>query len=117
MLARTNAELVPYAAVAPEAGIPYRAAEDGLLLDEPKLDELLAQLPDGVRPAIPLGARGTSVLARALLAWSQPYPTADTLRSAVAAARRRRTDLRRDDARLVLATAHARRASSSTTSR
>ena len=32
VLARTNAELAPYAAVALELGIPYRAADDGLAL-------------------------------------------------------------------------------------
>jgi DNA helicase-2/ATP-dependent DNA helicase PcrA len=106
VLARTNAELSPYAAVALERGIPYRAAEDGLLLDDHRLDELLAQLPDGVPPAIPLGAGGRSAVARALLGWSLPFASADGLREAVAEARRRRADLRRDDAALVLATTH-----------
>ncbi len=41
ILARTNAELAPYAAVALETGTPYRAAEDGLLLDDPAIDEVL----------------------------------------------------------------------------
>ena len=34
VLARTNIELAPFAAVALELGIPYRAAEDGLELDD-----------------------------------------------------------------------------------
>ncbi len=42
ILARTNRELVPYAAVALELGIPYRAVEDGLLLDDERVERLLA---------------------------------------------------------------------------
>jgi superfamily I DNA/RNA helicase len=107
VLARTNAELAPYAAVAIEMGIPYRAAEDGLLLDEPRLDELLAGLPDDDLPAVWLARMaGRDPMARAVLAWSVPYRTAAALRTAIKEARRRRSELRRDDAELVLATAH-----------
>jgi DNA helicase II / ATP-dependent DNA helicase PcrA len=107
VLARTNAELSPFAAVALELGIPYRAAEDGLLLDEPQLDELMAALPDDERPAVALarsGQRGR--VARSLIAWALPYVSAADLRLAVGEARTRRQELRRDDAQLVLATAH-----------
>jgi superfamily I DNA/RNA helicase len=107
VLARTNAELAPYAAVAIEMGIPYRAAEDGLLLDEPRLDELLAGLPDDALPAVWLARMASGdPLARAVLAWSVAYRTAAGLRTAVEETRRRRQELRRDDAQLVLATAH-----------
>jgi superfamily I DNA/RNA helicase len=107
VLARTNAELAPFAAVALELGIPYRAAEDGLLLDEPGLDALLAGLPDHVPPAVALAQLGSpDALARSLLAWAVPYRSAADLRLAVAEMRRRREELRRDDAELVLATAH-----------
>ncbi len=44
VLARTNAQLAPFAAVALESGIAYRAAEDGLMLDHPGLDALIAEL-------------------------------------------------------------------------
>ncbi|CAN5781502.1 hypothetical protein BH23CHL7_BH23CHL7_06880 [soil metagenome] len=107
VLARTNAELAPFAAVAVETGIPYRAAEDGLLLDQPELDELLEGLPDDERPAVALArASSRSRLARSLLGWALPYQTAVELREAVAEARRRRAELRSDNAQLVLATAH-----------
>jgi DNA helicase-2/ATP-dependent DNA helicase PcrA len=46
VLARTNAELAPYAAAALELGIPYRANDDGLVLDDPVLDEVLAAVAD-----------------------------------------------------------------------
>jgi superfamily I DNA/RNA helicase len=110
ILARTNAELAPYAAVALDLGIPYRAAEDGLLLDDPLLDELLADLAaggDAAWPAVLLARRADRrELARALRSWSLGRQTASEVRAAVDAARRRRADLRRDDAELVLATAH-----------
>ncbi|MEP7378077.1 MAG: 3'-5' exonuclease [Chloroflexota bacterium] len=106
ILARTNIELAPYAAVALERGIPYRAAEDGLLLDDPALDGVLASLPSDERPAITLARRATNRLTRSLVAWSLPYRTAADLRAAITAARQQRTALRSDDAQLVLATAH-----------
>jgi DNA helicase II / ATP-dependent DNA helicase PcrA len=110
VLARTNGELSPFAAVALEMGIPYRVADDGLLLDDPRVDELLDGLdadPSPLPPAAVLSARaGRSAIARALLAWSVPYRSAAELRAAIEEARRRRAELRRDDAELVLATAH-----------
>jgi DNA helicase II / ATP-dependent DNA helicase PcrA len=110
VLARTNAELAPFAAVALELGMPYRAADDGLLLDDPKVDERLDALdadPSPLPPAAVLAARaGRSAIARALLAWSVPYRTVADLRLAIGESRRRRAELRRDDAELVLATAH-----------
>ena len=51
-------------------------------------------------------AREKSVTARTLLGWSLPYRTVEELRRAIASARARRDELRRDDASLVLATAH-----------
>jgi superfamily I DNA/RNA helicase len=107
VLARTNAELAPFAAVALEMGVPYRAADDGLLLDEPGLNELLEALPDGERPAVSLARdERRSRLARSLISWSLPYATAADVRLAVGETRARRAELRRDDAQLVLATAH-----------
>jgi DNA helicase-2/ATP-dependent DNA helicase PcrA len=109
VLARTNAELAPYAAVALEMGLPYRAAEDGLLLDDPRLDVLLGTEDNRTAdiPAVSLARRaGRDTLARALQSWATPYRTWADLRAAVNEARRRRAELRRDDAELVLATAH-----------
>ncbi|MEP7157861.1 MAG: ATP-dependent helicase [Chloroflexota bacterium] len=106
ILARTNLELAPYAAVSLERGISYRAAEDGLLLDDPKLDALLASLHHDQRPAVALAQHETNNLARSLLAWSLPYRTAGELQAALAAARQRRVALRQDDAQLILATVH-----------
>jgi DNA helicase-2/ATP-dependent DNA helicase PcrA len=88
-------------------GVPYRAADDGLLLDEPGLNELLEALPDGERPAVSLARdERRSRLARSLISWSLPYATAADVRLAVGETRARRAELRRDDAQLVLATAH-----------
>ncbi len=107
VLARTNAELAPYAAVAIEMGIPYRAAEDGLLLDEPAIDELLAGLAGDEPPAVAIARLGRrDQIACSLLAWAVHYRTTSDLRSALAETRRRRAELRRGDAELVLATAH-----------
>jgi len=110
VLSRTNAELAPFAAVALEMGVAYRAAEDGLLLDDPEIDQLLHALDADTSPlppaAVLAGWAGPSDLARALLGWSVPYRSAAELRAAIDTARRRRADLRRDDAELVLATAH-----------
>lgn len=107
VLARTNAELAPFAAVAIEMGVPYRATEDGLLMDDPALDETLASLPDDVPPLVALARRSDrSRVAAAVLAWAVNATTAAELRGRVLDARSRRAMLRRDDAGLVLATAH-----------
>ena len=105
VLARTNVELAPFAAVALENGICYRAAEDGLALDDVRIDELLSHMPSDKRPSLALAA-DQSATARMLVGWSLPYRTVDDLRSAIVSARTRRGELRRDDAQLVLATAH-----------
>ena len=110
VLARTNAELAPLAAIALEMGIPYRAAEDGLQLDDPTIDATLddaARLDESVPLAItlarqPRGGRATS----ALLAWSLGTRSAAELKQVIGQARERRAHLRRDDADLILATAH-----------
>jgi hypothetical protein len=87
-------------------GIPYRAAEDGLLLDDPRVDNLIADMPEGP-PAIVLArTAGRSLIARSVAAWALRARTAAELGGAIEAARSRRQYLRRDDAQLVLATAH-----------
>ena len=105
VLARTNAELAPYAAVALERGIAYRAAEDGLVLDDVAIDAVLGDLVESRPPHAALAGR-TGPIAATLLAWSLPYRTVRDLRQAIERARAERNELRRDDASLVLATAH-----------
>ncbi len=107
VLARTNAELAPFAAIALEQGVPYRASDDGLLLDDPQLDDLLAGLPEDLHPAAALSRRATrNPVVRSMAAWSLAYRTTADFRAAIESARTRRDELRRDDAQLVLATAH-----------
>jgi superfamily I DNA/RNA helicase len=129
VLARTNRELLPAAAVALELGIPFRAERLALPLEDPRLDGILAAI-DGagdepllVRLARLRGrasARGAGAepegsdavlsldeLLAAALAWAAPYPDASAFIDAVRARRLRLTTLRRDDAALTLATAHS----------
>jgi DNA helicase-2/ATP-dependent DNA helicase PcrA len=92
VLARTNEELVPYAAVALEVGLPFDVASDGLLLDVP---ELLAavDMAGAASPSLPLlpllgrVAREAGLDASAtstLLGWGAAYPDAGALREALA---------------------------------
>jgi DNA helicase-2/ATP-dependent DNA helicase PcrA len=121
ILARTNGELAPYAAAALAMGIAYRAADDGLLLDHPALDLALAaaevaEADAGAGAAVPLLAvlaavrrdapRRAATVSTALLGWAAGLRSVAELRAAVDTARARRAELRRDDARLALATAH-----------
>jgi superfamily I DNA/RNA helicase len=110
ILARTNAELAPFAGVALEMGVPYRAAEDGLLLDDPGIDQALAALTAEREPmhlSVALVRHvGKRRIGGALAAWSLRADDARSLDGDVRAARDRRSSLRRDDADLILATAH-----------
>jgi DNA helicase-2/ATP-dependent DNA helicase PcrA len=123
VLARTNAELAPYAAVALEMGIAFSAEEHGLLLDDPRVDTLLDAAgslegpeSDPLRalgatalPGIDAGSRdgpSAALVRSSLLAWAAPFATLASFREALAEARRRLQKLRRDDAPLVLATVH-----------
>lgn len=122
ILARTNAGLAPYAAVAIELGITYRAVDDGLLVDDPEIDALLADIaaetPSGgtMQAALPLLASLARLVASlpaerrpaglALLSWATPLRSSKGLAEAVATTRQARATLRRDDAGLILATAH-----------
>ncbi len=54
ILARTNRELLPAAAVALEAGIPFRAERLDLPLDDPRLEAILADLANGDPGEAPL---------------------------------------------------------------
>jgi superfamily I DNA/RNA helicase len=118
ILARTNAELAPYAAAALELGIPYRGAEDGLLLDAPEVDVVLAaakresrrrprssllEVLVAVRPSRPRAAAQASA---SLISWAPGCHDVAELRRRIETCRMRHGELRRDDAGLVLATVH-----------
>jgi superfamily I DNA/RNA helicase len=118
VLARTNAELAPYAALAIQRGVPYSAADDGLLLDHPAVDrmrvESLAAAANAPPPfwlaalarALRNATGDEAIVARSLISWAAAFPSPDAFATALAAARTRRKELRHDDARLVLATVH-----------
>lgn len=120
ILARTNRELRPAVVCALALAIPFRADRVELLVDDPGLDPLLQRIQHETReddpPLVRIGAiraaltdvTGTDpALATALLAWAPPYASLEALSEAIEATRRRLAELRRDDARLVLATAHS----------
>ena len=127
ILARTNRELRPGVLAALALGKPFRAPSVDLLVDDPSLDGLLARAANETDPRRPLLVRLAALrralatdstivpgataaereLATALLAWAPPYADLDALVTAVAALRARLGELRRDDARLSLATAHS----------
>jgi superfamily I DNA/RNA helicase len=120
ILARTNRELRPAVVAAMRLGVPFRAASVELLVDDPDLDVLLERLAVETDPSSPLlvriaalrtripgDARSERTLATSILAWAAPFPSLEAFMSAIAATRSRLVDLRRDDARLALATAHS----------
>ena len=120
ILARTNRELRPAVIAAMALGIAFRAPSVDLLVDDPSLDEVLARIAEDTDPSAPLLVRIASVRERfspgawterglltALLAWAPPYPDLPALTTDIHATRARLAELRRDDARLSLATAHS----------
>jgi superfamily I DNA/RNA helicase len=120
ILARTNRELRPAVVAAMTLGIAFRAPSVGLLVDDPLLDDVLARIAEETDPSAPLLVRIASVRERlapgtrternlltALLAWAPPYPDLPAVSEAIDATRARLAELRRDDARLSLATAHS----------
>jgi len=121
VLARTNRELLAAVVVALALGLPFRAPRIELLLDSPLVDRLLERatgLDDGTPLLIVLGqvrdrAAGdpeATEVATALLGWAAGLPDVTDLarlRATILATRARLADLRRDDADLTLATAHA----------
>jgi superfamily I DNA/RNA helicase len=111
VLARTNRELAPFAAVALELGISYKVEEDGLLIDDPRVDVLL----DSVEPGAPMlpalrraatDARLPRELTASVLAWAAPFGNAQQIRTELERRREARGRLVSDDALLTLATAH-----------
>ena len=116
ILARTNRELRPAVIAALDLELPFRAASVELLVDDPQLDDLVraveatpASWPLLVRVgAVRRGADpATRPLATALLGWAAAHPDLPALVGAIDRVRARLAALRRDDARLTLATAHS----------
>lgn len=120
ILARTNRELRPAVVAAMALGEPFRAPSVELLVDGPSVDDLLERIagetpPDApllvrlgrFRSALPRSAWVERQLATALLAWAPPFADLAAFRAAISAMRARLAELRRDDARLTLATAHS----------
>ena len=135
VLARTNRELVVAVLAALDLGIPFRAPDLPLAIEDPRLDGLLDRAEAGARaepgrtpdpgPLPALGRLRDAVraaeavsppddadeategdLATALLGWAAAHPSIAGLRAAMAVRRARLAELRRDDAALTLATAH-----------
>jgi DNA helicase-2/ATP-dependent DNA helicase PcrA len=135
VLARTNRELLVAVVAALDLGVPFRAPDLPLAIEDPRLDGLLdrAEAGDGTTPdrshdPSPLPAlgrlraalRADEAVARrddadeategdlvtALLGWAAAHASIAALREAVGERRTRLADLRRDDAALTLATAH-----------
>jgi superfamily I DNA/RNA helicase len=119
VLARTNRELLAAVVVALRLGLPFRAPRIDLLLDSPVVDRLLgraAELDVEGAPLLVLLGRvrdeaapepEASEVATALLGWAVGHACLSDFTAAVAGMRGRLVELRRDDAALTLATAHA----------
>ena len=119
VLARTNRELLAAVAVAIDLGIPFRAPRIERLLESPVLNDLLGRAGELARTGEPLlltlgRVRATTPedspereLASALLGWAVGHDGLEPFVAAIRHARARLAELRRDDADLTLATAHA----------
>lgn len=111
VLARTNRELVPFAALALELGIQYRVETDGLLFDDVAILAVVA----AADPRLPvLAAIRSAALAAglprehsaAVLAWAAPYRDITALQRDIASRIEARSGLSAADAMLTLATIH-----------
>ena len=118
VLARTNRELLPAVVVALRLGLPFRAPRLELLVDSPVVDRLLQRATTLATDGEPLlvtlgrlrddtGEPAASEIAGALLGWAVGHAELGGLADAIADTRARLADLRRDDAPMTLATAHA----------
>ncbi len=118
VLARTNRELLPAVVVALRLELPFRAPRIELLVDSSAVDRLLegasSLATDGEPLLVTLGRLrdetnepAASEIAEALLGWAVGLADLRALAAAIAETRARLADLRRDDAPLTLATAHA----------
>ena len=121
ILARTNRELLPAVVVALQLGLPFRAPRIELLIDSAHLDGLLREVDAALASSsarmpllVAIGlVRSAHMLdharlelATALLGWAVGLDFA-SLTDAIRDAQARLAKLRRDDAPLTLATAHA----------
>ena len=118
ILARTNRELLPAVVVALRLGLSFRAPRIDLLVESPLVDDLIARIAADGRDHEPLLIRIGTVhaagtvpavqeIATALLGWAVGFDSLASFSRAITATRARIADLRRDDAPLTLATAHA----------
>jgi len=119
ILARTNRELLPAIVVALRLRLPFRAPRIDLLLDSPIVDLLLERGAAAAGSPLPLlislgwirsavaGDPEVSEIATALLGWAAGHEDLASLAAAITETRDRLAELRRDDAPLTLATAHA----------
>ena len=132
VLARTNRELLVAVVAALDLGVPFRAPDLPLPIEDERIDGLLDRVDPGLPALLALGALRRSVraeavavlgegddappdpadgptpadLVTAMLGWAAVRPTIPELRAAIAQRRRDLAALRRDDASLTLATAH-----------
>ena len=116
ILARTNRELLPAMVAALDENVAFRAAGLELPVESPIVDDLLRAAARAVTGTPPLAvlarlradAEGeVRPIAGALLAWAPLFESVAALQAAVRDVRVRLARLRRDDAALTLATAHA----------
>jgi DNA helicase-2/ATP-dependent DNA helicase PcrA len=119
VLARTNRELLPAIVVALRLRLPFRAPRIKLLLDSPIVDRLLERAASEATPGEPLlvtlgrlrsdaaADAATEEVAAALLGWAVGHGDLEAFAGAVRDTRALLEELRRDDASLTLATAHA----------
>ena len=119
ILARTNRELLPAVVVALRLGLPFRAPRIDLLVESEAVDELLGRVGGDGHEHLPLLVRlgrardacsGCGRRWRSRPRFSRGPSRFDGLaafRAAIADTRALLADLRRDDAPLTLATAHA----------
>ena len=118
VLARTNRELLPAVVVALRLGLPFRAPRLELLVDSPAVDRLLdraATLVTNDEPLLVTLGRlrdetdesAAREIAEAMLGWAVGHADLGALAATIEETRARLADLRRDDAPLTLATAHA----------
>lgn len=111
VLARTNRELAPFAALALQLGVPYRVEDDGLRWPDERALAALAHI-DAHMPLLVAVQRAAMAaelrpeLATDLLAWAAGCRDLHDLRSTIDSRIEASDRLRRDDANLTLATAH-----------
>jgi len=119
ILARTNRELLPAIVVALRMRLPFRAARIDLLVDSPMVDVLLERAASRAVLRRPLlitlgevrnavaGDPEASEIATAMLGWAVRYEDLAGFAAAIGETRALLVELRREDAPLTLATAHA----------